>query len=131
AGPVPMPPSSPTRVHRNESVEMIMDWKDSGAPTKSDSEVNRLVKDVLLDPRFKLEDLRSFNVTMENQKSDAAEKKSPFLDSFQTADINIEVPSGVKGVPPGIFTVPGLLYRKLTAVIQAAFSSPLGSHFHL
>ena len=131
AVPVPMPPPSPTLVHRNQSVEMVMNWKDSGAPTKSDAEVNRLVKDVLLDPEFKLEDLRGFSVARENQQSDAAEKKSPFFDSFQTADINIEVPSGVKGVPPGIFAVPGLLYRKLTAIIQAAFSSPLASHFHL
>lgn len=109
---------------------MLMNWKDSGAPTKSDAEVNSLVKDVLLDPQFKLEDLQGFSVARENQRSDAAEKKSPFLDSFQTADINIEVPSGVKGVPPGTFSVPGLLYRKLTTVIQAAFSSPLASHFH-
>ena len=70
---------------------MIMNWKDSGAPTKSDGEVNRLVKDVLLEPGFKLEDLRGFSVARENQQSDAAEKKSPFLDSFQTANINIEV----------------------------------------
>jgi hypothetical protein len=130
ADPVPMPPPSSAPVHRNESVEMIMNWKDSGAPTKSDAEVNRLVKDVLLDPKFKLEDLQGFSVARENQQSDAAEKKSPFLDSFQTANINIEVPSGAKGVPPGTFTVPGLLYRKLTAVIRAAFSSPLASHFH-
>jgi hypothetical protein len=33
-------------------------------------------------------------------------------------------------MPPGTFSVPGLVYRKLTAVIQAAFSSPLASHFH-
>src|SRR5258708_35812074 len=111
---------------------MLMNWKDSGATTKSDSEVNRLVKDVLLDPDFKLEDLQGFNVARENQRSDAAEKNSPFFDSFQTANINIEVPSGTRGVPPGTFAVPGLLYRKLTAVIQAAFSesSPLAAHFH-
>ena len=30
----------------------------------------------------------------ENQQSNAAEKKSPFFDSFQMADIDIEVPSG-------------------------------------
>jgi hypothetical protein len=67
----------------------------------------------------------------ENQQSDDAEKKSPFLNSFEMVDIKIEVPSSVKGAPPGIFTVPGLLYRKLTAVIQAAFLSPLAFHFHL
>ena len=124
-------PPSPIPVHRNESVEMLMNWKDSGTSTKLDAEVNCLVKDVLLDPNFKLEDLQGFNVARENQRSDAAEKKSPFFDSFQTADINIEVPSGTRGVPPGTFAVPGLLYRKLTAVIQVAFSeSPLASHFH-
>ena len=46
------------------------------------------------------------------------------------ADINIEVPSGLKDILPGTFTIPGLLYRKLTAVIRAAFSSPLASHLH-
>ena len=126
---IQVPPPAP--VHRNTSVEMLMNWKDSGATTKSDSEVNRLVKDVLLDPNFKCEDLQGFNVARENQRSDAAEKKSPFFDSFQTANIDIEVPSGVKGVPPAMFSVPGLLYRKLTTVIQAAFSSPLAPHFHL
>jgi hypothetical protein len=97
---------------------------------KSDAEVNRLVQDVLLDPKFKAEDLRGFSAAKENRQSDAAEKKTPFADSFQTADINIEVPSGDKSVPPATFSVPGLLYRKLTTVIQATFSSPLGSHFH-
>jgi hypothetical protein len=103
-------PRSPTLVHRNESVEMLMNWKDSGTSTKSDAEVNRLVNDVLLDPNFKLEDLQGFNVARENQRSDAAEKKSPFFDSFQTADINVEVPSGTKGIPPGSFSVPFLLF---------------------
>ena len=32
---------------------------------------------------------------------------------------------------PATFSVPGLLYWKLTAVIQAAFSSLLVPHFHL
>ena len=122
--------SSPFPVHRNESVEMLMNWKDSGTSTKSDAEVNRLVNSVLLDPNFKLADLKGFNVARENQRSDVAETESPFFDSFQTADINIEVPSGTRGILPGTFSVPGLVYRKLTAVIQAVFSSPLASHFH-
>ena len=123
---IQIPPPAP--VHKNETIEMI---KDSGATTKSDAKVNHLVNDVLLDPNFKVEDLQGFNVVKENQQSDATEKKSPFLDSFQTANINIEIPSGVKGVPLATFSVPGLLYQKLTAVIQAAFSSLLAPHFHL
>ena len=69
-------PPSPSPVHRNESIEMLMNWKDSGASTMSDAEVNRLVNDVLLDPDFKLEDLQGFNVARENQRGDAVEKKS-------------------------------------------------------
>ena len=125
------PPPPFTSVHRNESIEILMNWKDSGATTKSHAEVNRLVKDVLLNPKFKVEDLKGFNAARENKYSDAAEKKSPFLDSFQAASIDIEIPSGLKGVPPATFSVPGLLYRKLTTVIRAAFSSPLAPHFHL
>ena len=87
---VQIPP--PALVHRNETVEMLMNWKDSGATTKSDTEVNHLMSDVLLNPNFKVEDLQGFNVAKENQQSDAAEKKSPFLDSFQTANIDIEIP---------------------------------------
>jgi len=130
AGHVFILPPSPSPVHRNESVEMLMNWKDSGTSRKSDAEINRLVNGVLLDPNFKLQDLQGFNVARENQRSGAAEKKSSFFDSFQTADINIEVPSGTRGIPPGTFSVPGLVYRKLTAIIQAAFLSPLASHFH-
>ena len=125
-----MLPPSPTLVHRNESVKMLMNWKDSGSSTKSDTEVNRLVNDVLLEPNFKLEDLGGFNAARENQQSDTAEKKSPFFNSFQSTNINIEVSSGTSGVPPGTFAVSGLFYHKLTAVIQAAFSSPHASHFH-
>ena len=125
------PPSPPDPVYRNKSVELLMHWKNSGATMKSDAEVNRLVKDVLLNSNFELGDLRGFNVNRENKCSDAAEKRSPFLDSFQAASIDIEVPSGTKGVSPATFSVPGLLYRKLTAVIRAAFSSPLAPHFHM
>ena len=35
-----------------------MNWKDSGTSMKSDAEVNQLVKNVLLDPDFKLEYLQ-------------------------------------------------------------------------
>ena len=61
---------------------MLMNWKDSGASTKSDAEVNRLVNNVLLDPNFRHEDLQGFNVARENQRGDAVVKKSPFSNSF-------------------------------------------------
>jgi hypothetical protein len=123
------PPTPP--VHRNQSVELLMNWKDSGPSTKSDSEVNRLVDEVLLDPNFKLEDLRGFRAARENRRTDTADEKSPFLDSFHTATVEIDVPSGSKDVPPAKFSIPGLRYRKIPAVIRAMFASPLASKFHL
>ena len=94
-------PPSPSPIHQVKSVEMLMNWKDSGTSTKSDAEVNRLANNVLLDPDFKLEDLQGFNVARENKWGDTVEKKSPFSDSFQMADINIQVPSSTSGIPPG------------------------------
>ena len=123
------PPTPP--VHRNQSVELLMNWKDSGPSTKSDSEVNRLVNEVLLDPNFKLEDLRGFRAARENHRTDTADENSPFLDSFHTATVEIDVPSGSKDVPPAKFSIPGLCYRKIPAVIRAMFASPLASKFHL
>jgi hypothetical protein len=127
----PTSPPTPPLVHRNQSVELLMNWKDSGPSTKSDGEINRLVDEVLLDPNFNLEDLRGFKAARENRRTDMADEKSLFLDSFQTATVEIEVPSGSKDVPPAKFSIPGLRYRKIPAVIRAMFASPLASKFHL
>ena len=83
-----------------------MNWKDSGPSTKSDSEINCLVDEVLLDPDFNLKDLRGFRAARENHRTDMADENSPFLDLFQTATIEIEVPSGSKEVPPAKFSIP-------------------------
>ena len=122
---------TPPLVHRNQSVELLMNWKHSGSSTKSDGEINRLVDEVLLDPNFNLEDLRGFRAARENRQTDLADENSPFLDSFQTATVEIEVPSGSKDALPAKFSIPGLYYRKIPAVIRAMFASPLASKFHL
>src|SRR6267378_6590057 len=127
----PISPPTPPPVHRNQSVKLLMNWKDSGPSTKSDSEVNHLVDEVLLDPNFKLEDLRGFRAAWENRRTDTADENSPFLDSFHMATVEIDVPSGSKDVPPAKFSIPGLRYRKIPAVIRAMFASPLASKFHL
>ena len=127
----PTSPQTPPLVHRNKSVEMLMNWKDSGSSTKSDGEINRLVDEVLLDPNFNLEELRGFRAARENRRTDKADENSPFSDSFQTATVEIEVPSGSKEVPPAKFSIPGLRYRKITAVIRAMFASPLAPKYHL
>jgi hypothetical protein len=119
-------------IHTNKTTELIMEWANTGAPTKSNAEINRLVRDYVRHPNFKPEDLQNFDAARENRRIDAldASKESPLPDSFQKASVDIEVPTGVKNAPPHIFSVPGLYFRKLTACIRAAFTSPIASHFH-
>ncbi|KAF8806327.1 hypothetical protein BYT27DRAFT_7224612 [Phlegmacium glaucopus] len=100
-------------VHANKTTELIMEWANTGSPTKSNAEVNRLVHKYIRHPDFKPADLQSFDAN-----------------SFQKTTVNIEVPMGIKDAPPHIFLVPGLYYRQLTASIRAAFSSPIAAHFH-
>ena len=123
-------PPNTNSIHKNESTELIMEWQNSGGSTKSDAEVNRLVRDVLLSPNFNAQDLKGFEAGRENHWIDAADKQS-FLDVFQETSIDIEVPSGSKDIPSQIFSVPGLHYRKITSIICSAFSAPLATKFHL
>ena len=118
-------------IYSSKSVELLLDWQNTGSSAKSNEEMNRLVHQVLHHPEFELDTLRSFNAGRENKKADAAEEQSPFLQSFQHANIDIEVPSGSKGVPPRPFTIPGLYYRKIVTLIKDAFDSQLSEQFHL
>jgi len=117
--------------YSSKSVELLLDWQNTGSSAKSNEEVNRLVRAVLLHPEFELDALRSFNATRENQKADRAEELSPFLRSFQHADIDIEVPSGNKHVPSRKFSITGLYHRKIVTLIKEAFDSHLSKQFHL
>jgi len=119
-------------VHANKTTQLIMEWANTGAPTKSNAEVNRLVHEYVRHPDFKPGDLQSFNASHENRRIDALDtsKELPLPDSFQKTSVNIEVPTGIKDAPPHIFSVPGLYYWHLTASIRAAFSSLIAAHFH-
>jgi len=116
--------------YSNRSVELLMNWQNSGSSNKSNLEVSRLVNDVLRDPQFLVRDLEKFDAKRENQRADKFEKTSPHLRFFTETSVPIDVPSGSKDVPPRTFYVPGLHYRKLVSVIRAAFDSPLADKFH-
>jgi hypothetical protein len=118
-------------LYSSTTAELLLDWQNSGGAAKSNDEINRLVHGVLLHPEFEVDALPSFNATRENRKVDAAEEQSPYLHSFQRADLDIEVPSGSKGVPPRPFTVPGLYYRQIVTLIKEAFDSQISEQFHL
>ena len=110
----------------------LMRWMNTGSSSKSEGEVNHLVKDVINAPDFQAEDLRNLNTHHENRCLDTANKATPFDDDFQAASITIKVPVGESDNQPASceYSVPGLHYRKLLNVIKAAFQDPLSRQFH-
>src|SRR6266581_942341 len=117
-------------IYTNKSTELLMNWQNSISTQKSNEETTRLVHSVLFDPQFCLGDLNHFNATNENRKADAAEEKSPFLQSFRHASVNIDVPSGSPHDASQKFAVSGLYYRQITSLIKEAFEGPISKNFH-
>jgi hypothetical protein len=115
----------------NTSTSLLMSWQNNGHTTKSTGQLNSLVHDVLLDPKFDVNELKGFKAERaEKQAEKDAADAFPLLKDFQTASVDIEVPSGVKDIPSRMFSIPGLYYRSLVTVIKAAFVDPLSRHFH-
>lgn len=118
-----------TTSSKNTTVELLLQWQNTGSELKSNGELNRLVN-VLRHPNFSVEDLGGFDATRENRRQDQEDEKSPALKGFQETSVKIDVPSGDRNVPSTVLDVPGLHYRKLTTIIRSAFKSPLASKFH-
>jgi hypothetical protein len=122
------PDSEP--VHKNSTIESLINWQNTGSTSKSNNEVNRLVRDVLRRPGFSVEDLEGFDATRENQRLDKADARSPHLRAFQETSVMIDVPSGDETKPAHAVKIPGLYFRKLTTIIKDAFQSPLAPQYH-
>lgn len=114
------------------SVWRLMRWMNNGSNSKSEGEVDRLVRNVLDAPDFRIEDLHNFSTRRENGRLDAADKAAVLKDNFQVASISIQVPTGTRGDSSDsrTYSVPGLRYRKLLNVVKAAFQDPLSRQFH-
>ncbi|KIK14700.1 hypothetical protein PISMIDRAFT_17112 [Pisolithus microcarpus 441] len=120
------------------SVWRLMTWMLTGSKQKSDAEVNRLVSCVITADDFWPEDLRHFNARTELKRFDASEEdlQSDHIfrkDGWMETSVSIEVPTRDRD-PDGngqTFTVSSFFYRKLTAVIETAFSDCASKFFHL
>jgi len=120
----------PKAAPSNASVDLLLHWQNSGSSTKSHAEMDRLVG-FLHHPDFSVNDLpKSFGAARENRKRDQQEEKSSHLKGFQETSVKIEVPTGDQTIRSQFIDIPGLHFRKLTTLIQAAFTSPLASKFH-
>ncbi|KAH8802375.1 hypothetical protein DL96DRAFT_1718712 [Flagelloscypha sp. PMI_526] len=128
-------PSEPS-LYSSFSSTLLMDWLNNGITSKSGSEIDKLVSEVLLHTDFNVEELQGFKVAKEERFAEVQKTQntdsssSEFLRDFQEASIMIEVPTGTPSTSPQTFVVPGLFYRSIINTIQIAFRSPLADHFH-
>jgi hypothetical protein len=53
-------------VYTNKTAGLMVDWQNTGSSVKSNNEINRLVREVILHPAFQLDDLKTFNAAREN-----------------------------------------------------------------
>ncbi|KIL62599.1 hypothetical protein M378DRAFT_12683 [Amanita muscaria Koide BX008] len=124
-----MPPS-PSAATPKPSVSLLLNWQLTVSDLKSNAEITRLVKEVLLSSQFSLEDLEGFNADREHRRLANADSRSPLLDNFREVSVCISVPSGSRDIPPKAFPIQGLHYRPLMAVLHAAFIHPLALKLH-
>jgi hypothetical protein len=117
-----------------------MSWFYRPSIVKSISELNTLVRDVILAPDFKPEDLNGFDAAKENKRMDeykdeSSDTPTPFSfdDSWVKGSVELPLPcdgfkfSSESEAPK--FRVE-FYYRKLVEVIQAAFAEPAAEKFH-
>uniref|UniRef100_A0A0W0FSD6 Uncharacterized protein n=1 Tax=Moniliophthora roreri TaxID=221103 RepID=A0A0W0FSD6_MONRR len=117
---------------KSMSVFNFMTWFNTGGTHKTIEEVDRLVKEVILDKNFCQSDFIGFNTKRENEQLDkAALDPLLLMQGFASLSVSIDVPSGQKNVPPIQFTVSDLQHRDLLDCIHMVFASPLASKFHL
>ncbi len=121
----------------NWTVFKMMEWQYNGSMTKSTSQMQRLVDDVLLDDRFEKEDLRGFSAKREKQRlDDYSNSGGPFntSDGWYEGEVVLHLPkTKVKHVSEGeapTATVSGIFTRKFVEVIKAAFKDPIARKYH-
>ena len=116
----------------------LIQWFYDGSPSKTLSALDDLVKNVLLAPDFKQDDLVGFRAAREAERLDHSRHTSSRFsadDGWIESSVEITLPAeGVKHASEQLapkFEVPGLVHRRLLHVIKAALHETLTKHFHI
>ena len=124
---------------RNMSIFRLMTWFYSSSGVKSLSELNSLVKDVILAPDFKTEDFIGFDMKKEHRimdsHRDSLTEASPFAFDDSWIKGSVEIPLPCDGIQQSESEAPRFIvevyYRKLLDVIKAALVEPSAERFHI
>jgi hypothetical protein len=106
---------------------------NSGSNQKSETEVTRLVKEVILADDFDIKHLEDFSVrkSLRELDNNPRGRKIEFPDDWIQANVTIKIPTKSKEDDAIPFSVPGLHFRPLIEVIRSAFTDIQASAFHL
>jgi Plavaka transposase len=122
----------------NITISRLMAWWYSGSGTKSASDLDRLVQNVLTQDDFEREHLQGFRAARECSRLDAYEKQesSPFSASGWTQhSVKIRLPAEYQQFKNESeapeFAVSGVYIRNLVNVIRDAFQDPTALTFHM
>lgn len=129
---MPIQSPKPPYPFPNMTTYRLMTWMNSGSHQKSETEVARLVKDVIQAQDFNASDLDDFSVKRSLRLLDGGGKETAtFPDDWKETDITLDIPTKTKDDPSISFKVPGFHYRPLVGVIRSAFADIQASAFHL
>ncbi|EJF64367.1 hypothetical protein DICSQDRAFT_54144 [Dichomitus squalens LYAD-421 SS1] len=114
-----------------------MDWQYSGSVTKSTAELQRLVDDVLLDPRFEKDELLGFSTTREKRRLDDFQPAAGVFsahDGWREIEVELRAPKEreqheSEGNTESFF-VHGIWARSLTEVIKMGFRDIVARKYH-
>jgi hypothetical protein len=125
-----LPPPYP---FANATIYRLMTWMNSGSHRKSETEVQRLVTDVLQADDFDIKHLEGFSVKRSLRELDRDESggEITFPDDWIETGVTINIPTKSREESPKAYTIPSFHYRPLTEVIRAAFADVQAGAFHL
>ena len=124
----------------NISICCLMMWFYNGSNTKSLTDLNVLVHNVLLSKDFKLEDLSMFDAAKEakmldNYKATPTSNHLNPKDGWIKSSVPISLPCEKVSYPSEedapVYNVQGLYHRKPLNVIKAAFLESAAEDFHI
>jgi hypothetical protein len=117
----------------NMMIYRLISWMNSGSNQKSETEVTRLVKEVILVDDFDIKHLEDFSVrkSLRELDNNPRGRKIKFPDDWIQANVTIKIPMKSKEDDAIPFSVPGLHFRPLIKVIRSAFTDIQASAFHL
>jgi len=115
-----------------------MSWHYNSSNTKSLHDLDTLVNTVLLSDHFKTEELVGFDAAKEAKKiydiNEKAASDAPLNNSWFRGSVSIQLPCNkvehCSEADAPLYTVNGLLYRKLLEVIKAAYQENRATQYH-